>query len=154
MAGKAAAQANSGEQASGRILGDRPPGQSPRIAKLPCPTHGTGPSGQPVIGVPAFRALDAPGAAPRGAGLKRAAADSGGPTRPVRGGQSEAPTNAGHSPGPKDLARPCATGWWPPQGEWLKQLGLRPREMGEPIEDLEDLELSERQRATFVAAGP
>ena len=65
-----------------------------------------------------------------------------------RGGQSEAPPNRSL---PAAETYQALRDWLvAPQGEWLKQLGLRPREWVEPIEDLEDLELSERQRATLL----
>jgi len=37
-----------------------------------------------------------------------------------------------------------------PQAHWLRGLGLDPREWTDPIEDLEDLELNERQRASLL----
>ncbi len=37
-----------------------------------------------------------------------------------------------------------------PQAQWLKELGLRPREWVEPLDDLEALELDERQRAWLL----
>ena len=37
-----------------------------------------------------------------------------------------------------------------PQAQWLKELGLRPKEWVEPLDDLEALELDERQRAWLL----
>ena len=37
-----------------------------------------------------------------------------------------------------------------PQRQWLEGLGLRPREFDQPLLDLEDLQLQERQRATLL----
>jgi exodeoxyribonuclease V gamma subunit len=39
-----------------------------------------------------------------------------------------------------------------PQGRWLEDLGLRPREWDEPVRDLEDLQLDERHRAALLRA--
>ena len=37
-----------------------------------------------------------------------------------------------------------------PQDSWLRQLGLRPREWADPVEDLEPLSLDERQRSRLL----
>jgi exodeoxyribonuclease V gamma subunit len=39
-----------------------------------------------------------------------------------------------------------------PQARWLEELGLRPREWDQPVRDLEDLQLDERQRAALLRA--
>jgi exodeoxyribonuclease V gamma subunit len=66
-----------------------------------------------------------------------------------------------HEPEPqpgRETATATAAGAWAdlrawieaPQGQWLEDLGLRPREWDEPVRDLENLQLDERHRAALL----
>ncbi|MFM7651539.1 MAG: exodeoxyribonuclease V subunit gamma, partial [Vulcanococcus sp.] len=65
----------------------------------------------------------------------------------------------GDTPEPPTLPATPSEAWadlraWieAPQSRWLEQLGLRPREWDEPVQDLEALRLDERRRAALLRA--
>ncbi|MCP9815229.1 exodeoxyribonuclease V subunit gamma [Synechococcus sp. GreenBA-s] len=74
-----------------------------------------------------------------------------------RGASPPQPLAAGPAPGPGSLADPEAEAFtdlqhWllAPQESWLAALGLRPREWGQQVQDLEPLALEERSRASLL----
>ncbi|MEB3169999.1 MAG: exodeoxyribonuclease V subunit gamma [Synechococcaceae cyanobacterium] len=117
-----------GEGALARLVADHPAGPLERGHFLP--SGGRPPASCDRRRLEARRRLDegAP-AAPQPLGIASAAAV---------GGDSGA--------GAADRTEDLAAWLRAPQTQWLQQLGLRPQEWLEPVEDLEPLELDERQR--------
>jgi len=79
------------------------------------------------------------------------------PVTPVRGlalRENRATSGDGAAdPHPPEQAWSDLSDWIEaPQARWLEGLGLRPREWHEPIRDLEDLHLDERQRSALLRA--
>ncbi len=78
--------------------------------------------------------------------------DGGGPAAPGGGLLGGAMPVAGERPGdpPDEAFQELRTWLMEPQLQWLRQLGLRPREWEETIDDLEALALGERERAALL----
>ena len=73
--------------------------------------------------------------------------DEGAPAAPQPLGIASAAAVGGDSgAGAADRTEDLVAWLRAPQTQWLQQLGLRPQEWLEPVEDLEPLELDERQR--------
>ena len=79
------------------------------------------------------------------------------PVAPVRGlalRESSATSSSGAGePATPEQAWSDLRAWLEaPQASWLESLGLRPREWHQPVRDLEDLHLDERQRSALLRA--
>ena len=90
---------------------------------------------------------------PNGAAIDQAHRSGGGvaPLSPAQllAGKPASPFTAASAP-PADRWADLRAWIEAPQARWLEELGLRPREWDEPVRDLEDLQLEERQRASLL----